>query len=87
MIDLESLLEISGEVASFLQKQKGMICQDLAKDLTKARSRVVASLTANESLFAAAPELLDVVDRLGVYLPNVLQDDVNALIKRAKGTA
>ena len=37
------------------------------------------------SVIAAAPELLDIVQRLGVYLPNELQTEVNAVIAKALG--
>lgn len=37
------------------------------------------------SLIAAAPKLLDIAQRLGVYLPAELQPEVNAVIAEALG--
>lgn len=40
---------------------------------------------ANAALIAAAPKLLDIAQRLGVYLPAELQPEVNAVIAEALG--
>ena len=63
--------------------KRGLMTAMITHSINHADQAVEA--TANANLIAAAPELLDIVQRLGVYLPNELQTEVNAVIAKALG--